>query len=100
MDAIKLFPSDSDECKRLVQASKMLTIASENGSVYKVEDIYFDMGQNWWWTTIICYAKDGSSFQALSPKEQEDLLFADNIFDGLNKVVNGYGWTHYCIEKR
>lgn len=41
--------------------------------VYTVEDCYFDIGQNWMWTTIIAHKDNSdsvlSSYQAVNSKE-------------------------------
>ena len=99
-NAIKIFEKGTPERERLEQGAKMLTIASPNGTVYTVEDIYFDFGQNWMWTTIIANTSKGDSYQALSPREQEDLLFSEDVFEGLHKVTNGHSWTTYCVSTR
>ncbi len=98
MEAIKTFEKTSAEYARLTKCAEILTIASEHGTVYKVEDCYFDYGQDWLYTTIIAYCADGSEYQALSPREQEDLLFADDVLEGVHKVVNGYSWKKYCVD--
>lgn len=41
--------------KNLEAVAKMLEALSPNGAVYEVENVYFDFGQDWLWTTIVRY---------------------------------------------
>lgn len=100
MNAIKTFDYTTPEYKRLQKSAVMLTEASEHGTFYRVETIYFDYGQDWLWTTLVAHTADGNSYQALSPREQEDLLFTENIFEALHKVTTGHSWTNYCVNTR
>ena len=100
MDFIKTFDYGTPEYERLRKSAVMLTENSDHGTFYRVENTYFDYGQDWLWTTLIAHTADGHSYQALSPREQENLLTADNIFEGLHKVTTGHSWTTYCVESR
>lgn len=46
---------------------------------FAIENIYFDYGQDWRWTNIVCYKPDGYSFQVLNPKEFEILVETYNV---------------------
>ena len=72
----------SDEEKKLVAVAKILEAVSPNNYDYKVEVTYFDYGQDWVWTTIVChnYMKD-RSWQVLNPKEWEHIITAETIAD-------------------
>lgn len=61
----------SQERLRLESVANMLNIFCNNHT-FKVKETYFDFGQNWKWTTIIC-----DDFQLLSPAMQQVLLVAD-----------------------
>ena len=76
--AIDVFPRDSEEYEKLEKVADYLTNYSPNNIYYRVEKTYFDFGQNWMWTTIIAYDKKGSSWQAIYPKVQEDILLSDS----------------------
>lgn len=79
-EAIKHFDYGTEERKKLDLMASMLTFLSPNRRQYYVGDTYFDYGQNWIWTTILadsCPAQ--GSYQALYPKQQEDVLLADSV---------------------
>lgn len=99
MNAIKVFENGTPERERLEKAAIMLSVTSPHGTIYSVEEVYFDLGQDWMWTTIIANNKD-THYQALSPREQETLLFTENIFEALHKVTTSHSWTTYCVETR
>ena len=75
--AIKRFPVDSDEHKRLSAAAAMLTVKSPTQSRYYVGETYFDYGQDWKWTTVLCTGGTWGDYQALNPAEQEEILLCD-----------------------
>ncbi len=41
------------ERENLIMAANMAMMLSPNGWTYKVDNTYFDYGQNWEWTTLI-----------------------------------------------
>ena len=77
---IKVFKPDSFEHKRLEIAAAIMNIKSPNHYKYRVAETYFDYGQDWKWTTILCdnYGHWGE-FQALSPRQQEEIILAENV---------------------
>ena len=64
------------EYKNLETAAVMLELLSPNGAKYKVEEVYFDIGQDWMWTTICRYGF--RECQVLSPRDWSDILLADS----------------------
>ena len=66
--------SDSEEYKRLENFAKLLEQNSPNGWHYYVGDTYFDYGQNWKWTVVLCECTDGDRYQALTPREWEEVI--------------------------
>ena len=100
MNALKIFNHDTEEYNRLAKVADALTAISEHGTSYKVKDVYFDLGQNWMYTTIIAYPVNSGNYQALSPREQEDALTADTILNAVLAVVNGHSWNAYCVDTR
>ena len=77
---IKVFKADSEEYKKLEKAAQLMNILHEEEGRHFVRETYFDFGQDWKWTTIIC-DKPGSEwggYQALCPRDQELILAATN----------------------
>ena len=73
----KLLPHGSEEFKRLLDARDKLVDMFENIKDIRVQDTYFDFGQNWMWTTLVAEENDGDSWQMLSPREW-GLLISDD----------------------
>lgn len=93
MENIKIWNRTTPEYKRLTRAATILTAYSPRKCVYKVEDIYFDYGQDWTWTTIVCYPpNDESGYQALYPAQQEKILTAENLLEALAEIVQETYW--------
>ena len=76
MNTIKTYKLNTEEYKRLQAAAEMLTTYNENGNIWTVEDTYFDLGQDWMWTTLICRRPDGESYQTC-PTAQERVVTAN-----------------------
>ena len=94
-DAIKVFGEQSKEHKKLEAAVLLLNAEKEDddNGVFEIRDIYFDYGQGWMWTTIILNGGDQwSSYQALNPKQQAQIVYGD--FEDFSKAV----WE--VLEKR
>lgn len=75
------------ERKRLEAAASLLQAYSKNGFIYHVENVYLDFGQDWMWTTIVCYGND-SSWQVLSPREWTEITSAATMEQLVSEVVN------------
>ena len=82
----RTFEKGTQEYKRLVAVAKTLEALSPNGATYEVEDVYFDFGQEWMWTTIC--RKNYKPCQVLNPREWEDIIFATTTGDFAECVVN------------
>lgn len=67
---ITIYPEHTKEYKRLKLAADILELATDKS--FTVENVAFDAGQNWNWTTII--GKDGMSYQLLYPDDQQKLV--------------------------
>lgn len=78
------------EFKNLQAVAKMLEADSANGYRYEVEDCYFDFGQDWMQTTIICHNDSETgvlhSWQAINPR-QWDLVTSADCIGGLVYAV-------------
>lgn len=92
---IKTFTADSPEYARLAEAAQRMTERSPLGYRYYVSDTYFDFGQGWVWTTIICdnHGEFGG-YQALSPRQQEEVITGD-----LDTAIDHYFADKWCIDK-
>lgn len=82
--------SDS-EYKKLEKAARLFNdIAEEVDTDYtnfEVGETYFDYGQNWMWTTILCKSKNsGYGVQILSPRDQEDILNSTSTRELVNII--------------
>lgn len=85
---IKEYPKNSPEYKRLETACALLNCY--NKYTYTVENIYFDAGQDWMWSTIVCHTGSSGvlgSWQVLSPKDHEKIVTAANP-EQLGKAVD------------
>lgn len=86
MSMIKVFARDSREYSALVFAASAMTLMSSS-VVYEVGDTFFDYGQNWRWTTIIATPKNRETgWQALSPRQHENILLASSPMEILNAL--------------
>ena len=90
---IRIFQKDSAEYRLLEKAAEMMTEKSGKGYRYYVGETYFDFGQGWKWTTVICDDAKWGAFQALYPSEQEMVL--DGDVDG---AVRAYFSGKYCLD--
>lgn len=84
---IDTFKPGSFEHEQLRIAAEMLTEKSPKGYRYYVDDTYFDLGQGWKWTTILCDSgSPWGDYQALTPAQQEEIILSndlDTTTDGL-----------------
>lgn len=82
--SIKVYPQGTLERKRLGDFCTVLHDIT--GGKFEVQDIYFDLGQDWWWTTIVC--KD-QNYQILNPHQHNDIIkgYEDECID---EIVETY----------
>lgn len=78
---IRKFSADSEEFKALSAFADELnkrSIESRSSVRYRVDDCYFDFGQNWWWTTVLATNGENGSitgtWQCLSPAQHEKII--------------------------
>lgn len=95
MDAfIDIFPEGTDERKQLEKVASLLTQRSPRGYSYYVDEVYFDYGQDWMWTTILC--DDGDwGYQALCPREQEEILLGGDP----EEIIKGIFADKFCPDR-
>lgn len=72
--------------KKLTVVAAMLTYDSAHDATYVVEDVYLDLGQDWMWTTIC--RRGYRECQVLSPRQWEDIDFAETLDELLRCVRN------------
>lgn len=97
----KVLEMDSNEYFRLEMLCKMLNRDSPNRCYYKIDNIYFDIGQDWMWTTIV---NKTIGCQILSPRQWEDVildkvdieLIEDEIFT--DKFSQDSYWCIYTVD--
>ena len=84
MNVIKIYKTQTIEYKKLDLLLKALNILKEENNLdvdFYISDVYFDYGQNWMWTTIVCKYKDvmdfPSTYQILNPAEYENILLGN-----------------------
>lgn len=73
MEMIKVYEPSSNEFKKLEIAC---AVFNENGFECYVKDTWFDFGQNWKYTAILCKS-DWGAYQFLNPREYLDILNSD-----------------------
>lgn len=95
---IKTFKLGDPEFENLYKLADILTRKSPNKYVYYVGDTYFDLGQNWMWTTVLCRG-NWSSYQALNPREQEEAILANSDAE-LEKIADSVLSDKYCPDKK
>lgn len=95
---IKTFKLGDPEFENLYKLADILTKKSPNKYVYYVGDTYFDLGQNWMWTTVLCRG-DWSSYQALNPREREEAILANSDAE-LEKIADSVLSDKYCPDKK
>lgn len=74
-DHIKTFEPSSKEYRRLELVSETMNLFSSLET--KVETVFFDLGQDWKWTTIATVPEKGREsrgFQILSPRQHRDVV--------------------------
>ena len=75
----KVVERNSKEWRNLQAVAKLLEAESPNDAVYEVENVYFDFGQNWMWTTIVRYRF--KECQILNPRDWGDILLSSGIIE-------------------
>ena len=92
---ISTFKPGSYEHEQLRIAAELLTQKSPTKTDYKVGETYFDYGQNWKWTTILALSPKLGVYQALTPREQEQVILSHD----LNATTDEYFTDRLCLDK-
>lgn len=85
-NTIKVYPNGSNEHRLLETVASELTKRSAAGFTYDVEDVYFDFGQDWMWTTIVVHTPSNESWQILSPRDHERIIYALDLRGVINDI--------------
>ena len=91
---IKEFDANTREYNRLALAAALLTMKNPNGYHYYVDVTYFDFGQGWLWTTILCDRGNGDIYQALYPRDQEAIITGD-----IEAAVDTILQDKHCLDR-
>ena len=86
MTTARTYSRNDREWKNLNAVAKMLEAQSKNGYRYEVEDCYFDYGQDWMFTTIICHGRN-ASWQVGCPRDWSRIVEAESL-EELTEVAN------------
>ena len=97
MASIRVYKTTEIEFIRLrtfATACNATYAAHDMNERIQVEDVYFDYGQNWKYTTLITHNYDESdSWQSLCPRDYETILECDHIATLLR-------YADYYVEAR
>ena len=96
---LKVFDHGSRERELLKIAAAVLTFKSPNGWRYYVDETYFDYGQDWKWTTVLCSGGSFGGYQALNPVEQEEILLGEESFEYMGAIADKVLSDKYCPDK-
>lgn len=94
---IRVFDMDAPERDKLNRMANILTGLSPRGYHYTVGNTYFDYGQGWEWTTVLCDGGNFGGYQALNPREQEDIILAD--IAELPRIAQEILTDKFCPDK-
>lgn len=98
VEMIKQYKEGTEEYEKLERMAMILTLKSPKKYNYVVGDTYFDYGQGWKWTTVLCRGGYGG-YQALNPAEQEAVLLSDGSLEELNGIANEVFADKFCPDR-
>lgn len=96
-DSIRMYKKETEEYKKLQRAAMKLTEASPRKRKYFVGNTYFDLGQGWEWTTVLCETQYGA-YQALNPYQQSAIVKSESDED-IKAVVLRVLSDPHCPDK-
>lgn len=83
-ETIKVYDKESVEYKKLEAAAVVITAFTGVKTV--VKDVYFDLGQDWKWSTLVTEPKDGWSCQILCPRDHALIIQAEDV-EQFNRTI-------------
>ena len=92
MEPIRIYEPNTPEMNRLKLACYELEQLSRTGTRYTVENIYFDVGQNWWYSAIVAHSADGQSWHAVNPRDYERIISSDDVGATCADIVKDKYW--------
>lgn len=102
MECIKVFEKDSREYDLLSRLANVLSQKSPRRYRYFVGETYFDYGQGWMWTTVLCSTGSGDcldSYQALCPRDQRRVLECDGSPEAVAEVADAVLADKFCPDR-
>jgi len=94
-EIIKVFEPGTREYENLTDAARMMTEMSPNGWHYSVQNVCFNYGSGWMWTTVVC---DDRGYQALTPHDQSGVLYGDLYDEDMEDILNAVFDDKYCPD--
>ena len=95
---IKIYNPGTPAYDRLLTAAALMTERSPLGRKYYVGVTYFDFGQNWEWTTILCDGGNFGGYQALNPVDHEAIVCAETV-EAIGKAVDAVFANKFCPDR-
>jgi len=104
MEIIKIYDKNTIEHKKLEllkHAIDVLIFMFDLTITVEIKDVYFDIGQDWKWTTLIVHNTKEKShnfdYQLLSPKQLENIIWGNaeifaSVYDEIKEYLLG---KHY-----
>lgn len=91
-EVITVYSKESKEYKRIEAAGKL--IEAETGCPIVVKDIYFDMGLDWKWTTLVAEPVGKWTYQILCPRDYEKIVAGDmdEFIEAVKTVIREGRW--------
>ena len=99
MDFISVFKNGAEERNLLDRMAMMMTLKSPKRYRYYVGETYFDFGQDWQWTTVLCRSGVSGGYQALSPVMQEKVCMSDGSFKALAVLADEVFESKFCPDR-
>ena len=80
----QIIDANTPEYDKLLAVAELLTASSPNNAIYVVQDVYFDLGQDWMWTTIC--RKKYRDCQVLYPNVWRNIIASETPSELQNAV--------------
>lgn len=81
-----------EKLEKVAEIVNKYMIDNEIEAGFNVKDTYFDAGQDWKWTTIICDSPHVilGSYQCLSPAQHERIILNDEYEQVAQEIINSF----------
>ena len=91
-ETIRSYPPGTPERIALETLALVLSAISPNRTRYLVEDVYFDFGQDWIWSTICAHKPSGESWQILNPRDYAEIISGKDTLEAAADLRRGPHW--------